>query len=260
MGEQMSPITVNDLDYYSSVPLYLQLSNILTRKINDQELKANDHLPTELFLCKTLNLSRSTVRRAFAILEREGVIIRKPRLGTLVCKPKLNRNLNTLYNFSYEMACLGMVPSSKLLRFEIGKPNPTAMSQLNISENESVFKITRLRIANDRPILVETAYIPFRFCRDLTEDKLNDSLYTLISQYTNAQPKEATEVYEAVSLKEREAELFGCRAGTPAFKIMRTSTNTNGDIFEYSEIIAPGDRNQYEITLHRDDVQYKKIM
>ena len=249
-----------DLDYHSSVPLYSQLANILNRKIENQELKINDLLPTELSLCETLSLSRSTVRRALSILERNGVIVRKQRLGTIVCKPKLNRNLNTMYNFTHEMVSMGLKPSSRVLRFEIGKPSPIIAEHLNIAQSEAVYKITRLRIANERPIILETAYIPVRFCRNLTSENLNDSLYTMISEYTNSPPKEATEIYEVVTLKEKDAELFGCKAGTPAFRIMRTSTNTNGEIFECTIILAPGDRNRYEITLHRNDVSYKKII
>lgn len=260
MTRDQQIIHPSDLDYHSSVPLYSQLANILNRKIENQELKINDQLPTELSLCETLNLSRSTVRRALALLEREGVIVRKQRLGTIVCKPKLNRNLNTMYNFTHEMVSMGLKPSSRVLRFEIGKPSSIVAEHLNITENENVYKITRLRIANDQPIILETAYIPIRFCRNLTLENLNDSLYTMISEYTNSQPKEATEIYEVISLKEKDAELFGCKAGIPAFRIMRTSMNTNGDIFECTIILAPGDRNRYEITLHRNDMFYKKII
>ena len=60
--------------------------------------------------------------------------------------------------------------------------------------------------------------------------------------------------------EQKDAELFGCKAGIPAFRIMRTSTNSNGEIFECTIILAPGDRNRYEITLHRNDMSYKKII
>ncbi len=253
-------ISVDNLDFYSTTPLYSQLANVLIQKIENQELKINDKLPTELSLCKSLGLSRSTVRRAFSILENRGLVMRKQRLGTIVCKPKVKLSLNTMYNFTNEMLSMGMIPSSKVLRFEIGKPNSYVAEQLNINENTPVYKVTRLRIANGKPILLETAYIPTRFCGNLTAENLNDSLYSMISEHTNSLPMEAVEVYEAITLKEKEAKLFGCKSGTPAFRIIRTSKNTNGDTFECCIRIAPGDRNRYELSLYRNDVSYTKII
>ena len=90
-----------NLDLNSSAPLYIQIANILRQKINDGSLKVGDSLPAEMLLCKDLGLSRSTIRNAFALLEQEGKIIRKRGLGTIVCEPKLRRNLDTLYNFFF---------------------------------------------------------------------------------------------------------------------------------------------------------------
>lgn len=257
---QQNVILREDLDFNASVPLYLQISSILQQKISNGALQIGDSLPPELSLCKDLNLSRSTIRKAFTQLEHEGKILRKQGIGTIVCEPKLRRNLNTLYNFSSEMVGLGIKPSSDVLKFEVTKPNPVIAQQLNIPETNSIYKICRLRKGDGKPLLLEKAYIPTIFLPYLTEEDLNDSLYAMITQYTGTFPAEATETYEAVVLTEREAKQLNCKPNTPAFRIQRVSKNSNGDIFEYTTIIAPGDRNKYEITLNKNDVIYKKVM
>ena len=70
-------------------------------------------------------------------------------------------------------------------------------------------------------------------------------------------PSEATETYEAIVLSEKEAKLLCCQPCTPAFRIQRVSKNSNGDIFEYSIIIAPGNRNKYEITLYQKNIAFQ---
>ena len=101
--------------------------------------------------------------------------------------------------------------------------------------------------------LLETAYVPTKFCPNLTKVDMGDSLYAKIIEYTGVLPYTATETYEAILLEEKYAELLECQTNSPAFKINRVSTNENGDIFEFTTIIAPGDRNRYEITLQRNN-------
>ncbi|MEZ4628502.1 MAG: GntR family transcriptional regulator [Eubacteriales bacterium] len=100
------------IEWTDDAPVYLQLSNYFSARISTGELREGDALPTETALCTLLGISRSTVRQAFQMLEDEGVIVRKKRVGTRVCKPKLKRNLNNLYNFTTEMRALGFAPSS----------------------------------------------------------------------------------------------------------------------------------------------------
>jgi GntR family transcriptional regulator len=248
-----------DLNKNSSVPLYMLLVKYFNDLISSKVLKENDLMPTELYLCKKLNLSRSTVRKAFAELEQTGIVVRKQGKGTFVAKPKLRRSLRNLYNFSQEMNEIGIVPTSEVISFRIIKPSFFITTQLNLSEEEGVYEIIRLRKGDEKPLLLETALIPVKFCPQLRKEDLNDSLYALIADSTGYQVKRATEIYEAVLLKKREAKFFQCHAGTPAFKITRTSWNTMDEIFEHTTIIAPGDCNRYEITLERKETTYTRV-
>ncbi len=248
------------IDFDADVPVYQQLANHFSRLIAAGTLAVGDPLPTESALCGLLGISRSTVRQAFQLLEDDGVIVRKRRAGTRVCKPKLKRSLNNLYNFTTEMHALGLTPSSRVLRFTTAHPTVKIASRLGIDASRTVFLIQRLRLADGEPLLLETAYIPTNFCKNLTRDQLNDSLYATISESTGVQPGEATETYEAVALNSREAALLGGRTGDPALRIQRVSKNAVGEVFEYCTIIARGDRNKYQIVLKNSGVQYSRVL
>lgn len=258
MGNFESVIAREDIDWGSSVPIYSQISSLLKQRINRGVLKVGDMLPSEMYLCDELHISRSTIRKTFAQLEADGLIVRKRGKGTFVAEPKLKRNLNNLYNFSTEMRMLGFKPLSRLIAFDLIKPSAKVANQLGVLESELVYKIVRLRLADGNPMLLETAYIPQKFCPDLSEEELTDSLYALISDFTGALPMEAVETYDAVLLTEKQAKLLDCMTGAPAFKIQRVSKNTAGEIFETSTIIAPGDKNRYQIALRRDNISYSR--
>lgn len=72
------------LDKHSSIPLYAQLRELIVERIQDGEYKQGDRIPSEMQLCKELDLSRPTVRQAISELVSDGILeIHKGR-GTYV--------------------------------------------------------------------------------------------------------------------------------------------------------------------------------
>jgi hypothetical protein len=67
---------------------------------------------------------------------------------------------------------------------------------------------------------------------------------------------EATEMYEAITLNKRDAELMKSKAGEAGFRVQRISKNTAGDIFEYCIELARGDRTKFQIILKNSGIQY----
>lgn len=248
------------IEWKNDAPVYQQLANYFSSRISSGELKENDALPTETSLCKLLGISRSTVRQAFQMLEDEGVIVRKKRVGTRVCKPKLKRTINNLDNFTTEMRGLGLAPSSKVISFSVVHPPAKIAETLNLSADETAFRIERLRLADGEPLLLETAYIPTHICPSLSREQLSDSLYATIRECSGASPLEAMEIYEAVIPSKRDAELMHMRAGEAGFRIQRISKNTAGEIFEYCVELARGDRNKFQIVLKSTGIQYSRVL
>ncbi len=63
---------------------YLELAQKLRRHIALSKLKPGDRLPTEDELVQEHGLSRITIRRALSLLEKDGLVSRKRKLGTFV--------------------------------------------------------------------------------------------------------------------------------------------------------------------------------
>ncbi len=68
-------------------PLYLQLAAAIRRQIESGALKPGDQLPTVRTLLTETGLSDGTIRHAYALLAREGVLDMSQGRGTFVCAP-----------------------------------------------------------------------------------------------------------------------------------------------------------------------------
>jgi DNA-binding GntR family transcriptional regulator len=66
----------------AGVTRYLQLYTVLAQELANGRFKPNQPLPSEPALVARYRVSRTTVRRALARLEREGKIVRKRGSGT----------------------------------------------------------------------------------------------------------------------------------------------------------------------------------
>lgn len=255
-----SPVLQSCLAADSRVPLYYQLVGIIKRNITGGILKPGDLLPSEAEICEAYRISRSTVRQAFSSLEAEGLVYRRRGKGTYIASPKLRRKLDNLYSFSAEMAQNGLVPKSKVIVFEKLDPSPDLVKSLKLKKGEElVFKIVRVRLANDEPLLLETTFVPVDFCPFLEKQMLEtDSLYRILIETAALNPFYAVETYEPVIFKKSEAAILNCKPGMCGYFVERTSFLETGEVFELTQSLVRGDRCRFEVELHKDMVSFHR--
>ena len=98
---QNHTILASRLSMDSDIPLYTQLVGIIKQNISSGELNVGDLLPSEAELCRTMGISRNTVRQAIGELEEEGLVVRKRGKGTFVADPNA-RGKCVRYSFTTE--------------------------------------------------------------------------------------------------------------------------------------------------------------
>lgn len=82
------------VDENSPVPLHTQLSDSIIRELRQRNAGAGVILPPILTLSTALQLNRDTVRKAYATLEKEQVIIRQTGGRTFTVSPEFSENLS----------------------------------------------------------------------------------------------------------------------------------------------------------------------
>lgn len=258
---EVNPILLSALSIDSDIPLYSQLVSIVKRNITAGTLNPGDLLPSEAELCKTFNVSRSTVRQAIGSLEAEGLVVRKQGRGTFVAEPKMRRKTENVYSFTSEISSMGMTPSSTLIEFEIIKPTPDIVKVLELtSPDASVYRFTRIRNVDGEPLILETSFYPQYIYPKLTRELLKThSFYSLLYEVGIA-PSSAVDSYEAVILGREEAELLACKPGSSAFYSQRRTRTETGMVYEYTQSLIRGDRVTLDVFLHKDGVSFSRIV
>jgi len=234
-----------------TAPKYLQIVYYFAKKIEGNELKYNDKLPTEEEICKFFNVSRITARQALDSLVKEGYIVKIQGKGSYVNMNKMKMQLNTLQGFSEEMRNKGLVPSTKLISVDICNPDIMVAEKLGIDVSIKVYSICRIRFANEVALSLENAFLPFFICPDIEKFDLTGSLYAILHDHYNITPERANQCIEAGFIDKKTARLLDVKVGTQALIIERVTYLSSGKPFEYVKSIYRGDKYKFYVDLQK---------
>ncbi|MBY0146371.1 GntR family transcriptional regulator [Neobacillus niacini] len=235
----------------SPVPIYHQLEEYIKQQIETGILREEAVIPSEREFAEVFQISRMTVRQAINNLVLEGYLTRQKGKGTFVSKKKVEQELQGMTSFTEDMLSRGMNPSSTLLSFQIIPADKNTALDLKIEDNDSVYKIKRIRLADGAPMALETAYIPVEIVPGLTEENSNLSLYQYIEQHLSLSISEATQEIEASIADSDDAETLEINIGDPILLIQRISYLQDGIPFELVKSTFRADRYRFVHTMKR---------
>ncbi|MFN8485219.1 MAG: GntR family transcriptional regulator [Anaerolineae bacterium] len=231
------------LDSHSKAPLYYQIKANLHELIDSGRLAPGDLLPAESELGEYYGVNRLTVRQAVGELVSEGLLRRERGRGTFVCPPKTTHAMLRSAGFSERMRDEGRQPSNQVISFEVVPASAKVAEQLQIEPGALVYQLTRLRLADDEPQMLETAYLPHgRFAGMETLDFGKASLYSTLDRRFGCRVIAADMVFEPILLTGYEAELLRTKPNTPAQLLELVAYDQNGDRVEYNKSIMRGDK------------------
>lgn len=235
----------------SPVPIYHQLEAYIKHQIENGLLKEEELIPSEREFAERFQISRMTVRQAINNLVADGYLNRKKGRGTFVSKKKVEQELQGMTSFTEDMLSRGMKPSSKLLSFKIIQADKKTALDLKIAENDPIYKIKRIRLADGAPMALETAYIPVNIIPGLTEENSNLSLYQYIEEHLSLTISEATQEIEASIADTHIAETLGIDEGEPILFIVRIAYLQDRTPFELVKSSFRADRYRFIATMKR---------
>lgn len=231
------------------LPLYHQLYDIIVSKIEAGFYNENDKLPSERELCENYDISRATVRRAMVELEKNKYIYKRQGKGVFVSSNAFKQDLLSFYSFTEEMKKIDKNPSSKVIDFQVTKPTKKIAKKLNLATAAEVYKFTRLRLADQKPMMLETTYLPADKFEGLTKEMLaEEAMYDIFTKKYNVSFKKAEETFQATSINSKEEKYLGVKKDSPAILLKRL-TYENNHIIEYTVSVARGDKFKFHVVL-----------
>jgi GntR family transcriptional regulator len=231
------------LENTSFVPFYEQISEHIRALIHAGKLVTGQSYYSEGEIARSLGISKMPVRQAFQKLRAEGLLIiargKRPVIGT----GRVSWNFQELRGFSEEMRRRGLVPSAKLLGFEMLEPELEVAEALKLAPRENVYRIKRLRFVNAEPVAVVTSYLPAKIFPGIDRQDLeNQSLYGVMENTYKRKLQRAEEIIGAIKAGEKDAHLLQTEPDS-ALLIIRETTYDEEDVaIEYSVSLLRGDR------------------
>lgn len=205
-----------------SKPLYWKIKQAILKWIEDGEYGPGDLLPSEKRLQEEFFVSRTTVRMAMKELEEQGYVVRRPGKGTFIAKNKMNSGPRRLLSFCEELRNCGMVPSSQIILLEREFPPEKILRKLELEDDQFIWKLERVRLADGAPVALEINHISSRYIRKLDASVLKKgSLYQYIEEEYGIVATYAQEKVEARLANLWEAKKLSLAKGSPVFFVER---------------------------------------
>jgi GntR family histidine utilization transcriptional repressor len=223
-----------------SEPLYRQIKQLITGKIQSGIWKAGDRIPTEHALVEELDASRMTVNRALRELTQEGVLARRQGSGTFVAPAKLETGLLEIRNIADEISARGNIHSSQLLRLEEAIA-PEDISKVMSGRNGSRFyHCLLLHFENGEPVQLEDRYVnpnlvPDFMSQDFTSETPSAFLLRTVL-YGRADHRISAE-----SASPEQSELLRLSPNEPVL-ILERHTYLEDDVITTVRLYHPGSR------------------
>lgn len=240
------------IDKTISTPYYQQLADLLRREISEQETGNQVvQLPSENELAERHGITRATVRHALDVLEQDGWIFREKGKGSFAAVRRVEHELTQLVSTTEDMRRRGWPLATQVVSLEQTGAAAYVAHALELPERTLVYELCRLRIVDDQPLCLQTAYLPVELCPQLEGNDLTDSLYRLLETRYGLRLWTGREVLRARCAAPYEAHLLQVKEHLPVMYMERTTYAADGIAVEYLEAVWRGDRYDFKVTLTR---------
>jgi GntR family transcriptional regulator len=216
-----------------------------------QGMHPHQMLPRELDLAAELGISRTTLRQVLMTLASAGSIYSVRGSGTFVSGAKIDKG-TSLSGFSEDMRARGMTPGSRLLHAGPELADGEVAEHLSLRAGAVVYRIERLRLANEIPMCIEEVRFPAEFFPDLLTHDVSAGLYDLLKSEYGVEVAVARQSISSSVATAVEAELLGIAVGDPVMNVQRTSQDARGRSIEWGRSRYRGDRYEFTLTATRN--------
>ena len=230
----------------SAKPRYMQLKEMIIKRISSGELKPNDRVPSENDLVGATGVSRMTANRALRELNNEGYVSRVVGVGTFVADVMAASHVLEVKNIADEISERGHSHSAAVfLQRRVAAPEETAKA-LHCDTGDEVFHVVLVHYENEVPIQLEDRYASTAFAPDFLEQ---DFSTITPSEYLSAiSPlQEAEHIVRAAMPDDDIREQLKISATEPCLIVIRR-TWAHGAPVTFTRLYHPA--NKYELAGH----------
>jgi GntR family transcriptional regulator len=229
----------------NTLPLYIQISELLTREIAAGLYAQGDRLPPESELANTLDVAVGTLRKALSELESRGLLERRQGSGTYVKLSPMAHNTAQqagVYGFfKLELLRGGGLPTASVIDFQ----KITTPESFQASFSRTCYRVHRLRSLGGLPVAIEEIYFDAKHNADLRIEDLGEALYQFYQAKLGFWISRVEDHIGIGNVPDWSPSLFSPSVGKPCPRVERVSWSGKNQIEEYSVTWFDPERCRY---------------
>ncbi|MGL4521950.1 MAG: GntR family transcriptional regulator [Bacilli bacterium] len=218
---------------------YESILNTLSTRIQTDHYPTYDALPTEAILADEFQCSRMTIKKVMNVLVKEGLVFRQRGKGTFVNRTNIasTKRVLSLNDFlpGQQLSFVHDEISSTIVDFTVGFPTPFVAERLAISATEAVYHLIRVRTFNNKPLIIESNYIPVKYFPNFDLAAANETLFGYIENKMKLKIDGAMRFITAEEANESDLKLLGIPINQAVLVIEALIHMHDGTIVLYSE-------------------------
>ena len=163
-----------------------KVTQMLLYQMREGEFSEMDALPPEVELAERFNVSRNVIRESLTRLEREGWVVRKHGVGTLINKSvvHVDTRLDLNFELNQTVELSGKHAKTEWVRSRVEPAGAAVAVGLDIPEGEEVLRVARMISANGRPAIYCADYLPTRLIvRDYRQEDLEPPIFEFLEKF-----------------------------------------------------------------------------
>jgi len=230
--------------------IYLLLKDAIDREIWPPGSK----IPAEMELVEQYGVSRVTVRRAMAALVEEGLVWRKPGVGTVVTeRPKEASHVIVadVSNLVPGIARMSQASSIELLEFAYRLAGPIMASRLKIEPRTRLQYSVRVRKMAGVPFSYLVTHVPAILVQGFDERDLATTPLFQLLEKNGVTVDHATQTISATLANREQAQALQVPEGSPLISLQRIMFDRQGRGIEHLDAYYRPDRFRIQVDLGR---------
>jgi len=215
---------------------FLNIYNELALKIREKTIVAGELLPPESDLCERYQVSRETVRKALALLSRNGYIQKIQGKGSVVLDvSRFEFPISGLTSF-HELATHSEEEWQTVVnQLVVIKPYQKMRQVMNLKENQNLWKVIRSRMIGGETVILDTDYLVMDSVPILTEDICRNSIYDYLENELHLKISFAKKQITVESPSEEDKRYLTLSNETSVVVIRSLVYLDNAQLFQFTE-------------------------
>lgn len=207
-----------------SQPGYRQLFSEVYERVRSGAWAAGSQIPSERELCDRYGVSRTMVRQALLEAERHGLIVRVPRRGTFVARPRVVQDLARMSSFAATLGHHTLTPARRVLNLAWEAAPADIAARLELPPGSLVLVADTVGYGDREPMAFYQAYIRSPAAEPV-EAALSDRKETVQATYEIAglalgfDRLTADQLFEASLADATAARVLQIPIGGPVFRV-----------------------------------------